>query len=80
MWHQLKERGAHARFEVEQAVWMQYKYNQIQEIIMKGFSSLWEALWLSGSLLAYGADGLWNEICIGPKISYYACCALGQGT
>ena len=36
--------------------------------------------WLSGRVLAYGAEVPWIEICKGPKISCYACCALGQGT
>ena len=29
---------------------------------------------------AYGAEGPWIEICTGPKISCYVCCAPGQGT
>ena len=39
-----------------------------------------EALWLSCRVLAYGAEGPRIEICTGPKISCYVCCALGQGT
>ena len=39
-----------------------------------------KASWLSGRVLVCGAEGSRIVIWTGPKISCYACCALGQGT